>query len=140
MGSFEQVQAVGAIATKEYSMLKTMEKMEAEWSGLEFKVMPYKDTGACVISFATHAVMPACRCHDCLAHILIFINISAGTFIIGGTDEVQTILDDQIVKIQAMNASPFVKPFKDRAENWEQTLQTLQVGVWNTIAVRISLA
>ena len=35
-----------------------------------------------------------------------------GTFIIGGTDEVQTILDDQIVKIQAMNASPFVKPFK----------------------------
>ena len=45
MGSFEQVQAVGAIATKEFSMLKTMEKMEAEWAGLDFKVMPYKDTG-----------------------------------------------------------------------------------------------
>ena len=45
MNSFEQVQAVGAIATKEYSMLKTMEKMEAEWSGLDFRVMPYKDTG-----------------------------------------------------------------------------------------------
>ena len=26
-------------------MLKTMEKMEAEWAGLDFKVMPYKDTG-----------------------------------------------------------------------------------------------
>lgn len=51
----------------------------------------------------------------------------SGTFIIGGTDEIQTILDDQIVKIQAMNASPFVKPFKERASNWEQTLQTLQV-------------
>lgn len=50
-----------------------------------------------------------------------------GTFIIGGTDEIQTILDDQIVKIQAMNASPFVKPFKERASNWEQTLQNLQV-------------
>ncbi len=50
-----------------------------------------------------------------------------GTFIIGGTDEIQTILDDQIVKIQAMNASPFVKAFKDRAATWEQTLQTLQV-------------
>ena len=49
MGSFEQVQAVGAIATKEYSMLKTMEKMEAEWSGLDFRVMPYKDTGASVV-------------------------------------------------------------------------------------------
>ena len=51
-----------------------------------------------------------------------------GTFIIGGTDEIQTVLDDQIVKIQAMNASPFVKPFKDKAANWEQMLQTLQVG------------
>ena len=38
------------------------------------------------------------------------------------------MLDDQIVKIQAMNASPFVKPFKDKAANWEQMLQTLQVG------------
>eukprot|EP00955_Chlamydomonas_euryale_P081102 363522-Chlamydomonas_euryale.AAC.7 len=35
-----------------------------------------------------------------------------GTYIVAGTDEVQTILDDQIVKIQAMNASPFIKPFK----------------------------
>ncbi len=51
----------------------------------------------------------------------------AGTFIIGGTDEIQTILDDQIVKIQAMNASPFIKPFKERASKWETLLQTLQV-------------
>lgn len=40
----------------------------------------------------------------------------------------QTILDDQIVKVQAMNASPFVKPFKERATTWEATLQTLQVN------------
>ncbi|GAX74205.1 hypothetical protein CEUSTIGMA_g1654.t1 [Chlamydomonas eustigma] len=93
MDNFEQLQNIGAMASKEYSMLKAMEKMEAEWGGLEFKVMPYKDTG---------------------------------TYIIGGTDEVQTILDDQIVKIQAMNASPFVKPFKERATAWEATLQTLQ--------------
>lgn len=59
----------------------------------------------------------------------------AGTFIIGGTDEIQTILDDQIVKIQAMNASPFVKPFKDRAATWEQTLQTLQVNNNNRAGV-----
>ncbi|GMH42976.1 hypothetical protein BSKO_10898 [Bryopsis sp. KO-2023] len=49
-----------------------------------------------------------------------------GTFIIGGTDEIQMILDHQILKIQAMNASPFVKPFKARAALWEDTLQTLQ--------------
>ena len=42
---FEQVQTIGAVATKEYSMLKAMEKMEHEWQGLEFKVMAYKDTG-----------------------------------------------------------------------------------------------
>lgn len=75
-------------------MLKTMEKMESEWEGLDFTCIAYKDTG---------------------------------TFIIGGTDEIQMTLDDQIVKIQAMNASPFVEPFKDRASLWEQTLQTLQV-------------
>jgi hypothetical protein len=50
-----------------------------------------------------------------------------GTFVIGGTDEIQTIVDDQIVKIQAMNGSPFVKPFKDRSVDWEATLQNLQV-------------
>jgi hypothetical protein len=27
---------------------------------------------------------------------------------------------------QAMNASPFVKPFKERASTWETLLQTLQ--------------
>jgi dynein heavy chain, axonemal len=49
-----------------------------------------------------------------------------GTSIIGGTDEVQTLLDDQIVKSQAMNMSPFVKPFQERSMKHEATLQTLQ--------------
>ncbi|KAF5830265.1 dynein heavy chain, N-terminal region 2-domain-containing protein [Dunaliella salina] len=49
-----------------------------------------------------------------------------GTYIIGGTDEIQMVLDDQIVKIQSMHASPFVKAFKERVIEWEHTLQTLQ--------------
>ncbi|GLC41774.1 hypothetical protein PLESTM_001238200 [Pleodorina starrii] len=89
----EAVSNIGGVATKEASMLKTLDKMETEWNGLDFRVLPYKDTGA---------------------------------FILGGTDEIQTVLDDQIVKIQAMNASPFVKPFKERASAWEATLQNLQ--------------
>ncbi|KXZ49087.1 hypothetical protein GPECTOR_23g2 [Gonium pectorale] len=76
----ELVSTVGGMATKELSMLKALDKMEAEWSGLDFRVLPYKDSGA---------------------------------FILGGTDEIQTVLDDQIVKIQAMNASPF-----DMLDNW----------------------
>ena len=76
------------------SLPQTLDKMEHEWEGLDFRVLPYKDSGA---------------------------------FILGGTDDIQTVLDDQIVKIQAMNASPFVKPFKERASAWESTLQNLQV-------------
>ena len=49
-----------------------------------------------------------------------------GTSIVSGTDDIQTILDDQIVKAQAMNASPFVKPFAARCAAHEATLQTLQ--------------
>lgn len=51
----------------------------------------------------------------------------SGTCIVGGVDDVQTILDDQIVKIQAISASPFVAPFRERASGHEATLQTLQV-------------
>jgi len=57
----------------------------------------------------------------------MLVLVHAGTYVIGGTDEIQQILDDQIVKIQSMHASPFVKPFKERVVAWESTLQTLQV-------------
>jgi len=43
------------------------------------------------------------------------------------------ILDDQIVKIQSMRASPFIKPFEQTATTWEETLQTLQVGTQSKI-------
>lgn len=47
---------------------------------------------------------------------------------LGGIDEIQLLLDDQIVKVQAMNASPFVKPFIERSKKWEKNLITLQVN------------
>lgn len=37
---------MGASATKERGMLLALDKMEADWAGLEFRVLPYKDTGA----------------------------------------------------------------------------------------------
>jgi dynein heavy chain len=89
----ESVQTVCASASKEYSMLKALEKMQAEFSPAEFRTMPYKD---------------------------------AGTFGLGGIDEIQLVLDDHIVKVKAMNASPFVKPFEERTKNWEKTLITMQ--------------
>ena len=55
----------------------------------------------------------------------------SGTCIIGGVDDVQAILDDQIVKVQAINASPFVAPFREQSSTHESSLMTLQV--WCTV-------
>jgi hypothetical protein len=46
----------------------------------------------------------------------------------GPVEEAQVLLEDHIVKSQAMAASPFSKPFEDRLVPWEQKLQRFQVG------------
>ena len=89
----EAVENISGVASKEWSMLKTLQKMNKDWDGKEFMCMAYKDSG---------------------------------TFILASTDDIQAILDDQIVKIQAMSASPFAKPFKDQVSELETMMQTLQ--------------
>ncbi len=59
----------------------------------------------------------------------------AGTFIMGGADEVQALLDDQIVKTQSMLASPFIKPLEATARTWEGLMTTLQDIVDNWLQV-----
>jgi dynein heavy chain len=50
----------------------------------------------------------------------------SGTFILSSQEEVQTLLDDQIVKIQTMRASPFAKNLEVELGEWEKTLILIQ--------------
>jgi len=43
-----------------------------------------------------------------------------------GIDEIQTYLDDHIVKTQAIRSSPFCKPFEQDVLKWESTLLYIQ--------------
>jgi dynein heavy chain len=45
----------------------------------------------------------------------------------GPVEEAQMLLDDHVVKSQAMVASPFSKPFEERLVPWEGKLRRFQV-------------
>lgn len=84
-------------------------------------------TRSLVISYSTLTTLSAARaCYRCRT-LLVALSGCSGTFILGGTDEIQALLDDQIVKTQAMRASPYIKPLEAQATKWETMLTTLQV-------------
>jgi len=86
---------VSDVASREYTMEKALDKMVADWEGLDLRFKPWKETGTSILDGAC-------------------------------VDEVQAVLDDQIVKVTAMGASPFAKPFADRVGPWGIRLDRLQ--------------
>ena len=61
---------------------------------------------------------------------------STGTYIIRGTDEINTLLDDHIVATQAMSFSPYKKVFEERIVDWEKHLKLVQDITTEWLAVQ----
>ncbi|CAK8994482.1 Dynein axonemal heavy chain 1 (Axonemal beta dynein heavy chain 1) (Ciliary dynein heavy chain 1) (mDHC7) [Durusdinium trenchii] len=51
---------------------------------------------------------------------------NTGTFLLKGADDVQALLDDHIIKTQAVRGSPFVKPIEKEVKDWEAKLIYIQ--------------
>ena len=57
---------------------------------------------------------------------------ATGTYVIKGTDEINTLLDDHIVATQSMSFSPYKAVFEERINEWESSLRRVQdiTTVW----------
>ena len=50
---------------------------------------------------------------------------ASGTFVLKAADEILTLLDDQLMKTQAIKGSPYIRHFETRARKWEARLQLI---------------
>ncbi|KAM6899568.1 dynein axonemal heavy chain 3 [Xenentodon cancila] len=87
----KELEEIGASASKEYSLEKSMEKMKEDWASLRLPLSAYR-----------------------------------GTKIVSAVDDIQVLLDDHIIKIQTMRASPFIKPIETECKKWEDKLLSVQ--------------
>ena len=99
----EPLEEICGTANREYSLMKSMDKMEVDWESVRFGTMEYKDTG---------------------------------TSIYKSMEEIEQILDDQIVRTQAMRASRYIKQMEGRCTAWEKRLKELEELTKNMLSMQ----
>lgn len=73
--------------------------------------------------------------------LALHVIVVTGSYILKGgpVDEAQMLLDDHLVKVQAMMASPFAKPFEAELVPWERKLTRLQ-DILDNCAIPVPVA
>ncbi|GIL46228.1 hypothetical protein Vafri_3260 [Volvox africanus] len=91
----ELLQELSDTASREMALERSLDRMVAEWTGVKFEIMSWKNTG--------------------------------GTILKGSSvEEAQMLLDDHLIKSQAMLSSPAAAPFLERIEGWVKKLSNMQ--------------
>lgn len=129
----EKFEGISTAASREHSLEKAMQRMEADWDSIIFNTTIYRDTGEQAVCSVTHPLL-----HGWSMHVHVHVHI--GVSILTSVDDVQTNLDDQIVKTQTMRGSPFIKPFEVRIKAWEERLLKMQDTIDEWLKVNMQLA
>ena len=134
-----QFESISEAASKEFSLEKAMEKMVGEWDEVSTKhicifyileiggwsfpsrkaswgtLLGQYSSSEClevVLSFRPE-YLEAFLSFRFQVEFVIIPYRETGTHILSSMDDIQTLLDDQIVKTQTMRGSPFIKPFEN---------------------------
>ncbi len=73
---------------------------------------------------------------DELVVTVMFVSRDTDINILAGVDEIQTLLDDQLVKTQTMKGSPFARPVEGQLLGWEATLMRIQQTIEEWLVVQ----